>query len=489
MQKIYLIILCLFFQVSWAQNITVRIIDKNTKNPIPYATIKTGEYSGVISNEDGYFTIQAEGEDKTISISCMGYQTRELNISDIQKLNNVIALSEALNQLDEVYVSNKKPNVNEIIAKVKANVDVNYSTELYQYNLFKRSTDYVDFKNLDFEIEKTSHVKDKNINQANKELSEMGKQVIESNIKSFTDFKGTLYTFNKDSSKIAVEKATKLLDYKNDFSIDNIEKKGKKIVLTYLDTTKTYKVKTGIFKIEDSMSLKDEEFKNDKKNEYNLKSANNNTRNLLKRSQFYKDSFMSKLLDTDYYEYELKDIGFNNGELTYIIDFKPQKGKAKYSGTLYVADDSYAITRMDYNYYKNRHGDKFNLKLLLGIKYIENHSEGTIIYDKDSSNVYQPKYIKRSSGSYFYVSRELKFIENSAKKHKVRFDFTIEGDEREQEELLITSNSKLTKADFAAIPQEKKVPIQVLSRYEKTLWENEAILEPTLEMKAFESKQ
>lgn len=481
---------CLIFLLSSfilsSQTITARIIDNGTKMPIPYATVKTSDYTGVISNEDGYFTISAEDTSKIISISCMGYEGKEFSIETIRKLNFVIALKEALNKLDEVYISNNRPNVDSIIARVKSKTAVNYSVDLHQYNLFKRSTDYVDFKSLDFEIEKASHVSDKNINEANKSLAAMGKQIMESNIKSFSDFKGTLYTLNKDSSKISVEKATKLLDHKNDFSIDNIEKNGKKIVLTYLDTTKTYKLKTGIFKIEDSLSLQDADFEEENKNELELKNLNSSTRGLLKRSQFYKDSFMNKLLNAEYYDYELKDVVFNDEELTYIINFEPRKGKAKYEGTLYVSDDSYAIKRVDYRYYKNRHGDKFNLKLLLGVKYISNVSEGTIIYEKDSSNRYQPKYIKRLTGSYFYVSRELKFIENSDNNYKVRFDFTLEGDQRNQVELLITSNNKLTVPDFSVIPQAEKVPIQTLSTYEKTLWENEAIIEPTLEMKSFD---
>lgn len=486
MKYIFLLLFLLISSVSISQQIVARIIDKNTKNPIPYATIKTGEYSGVISNEDGYFTINEKNDSQAIIISCMGYASETLTVQQIKDFRFVIPLSEAINQLNDVYISNKRPNVDSIIARVKKNVNINYNTELYKYNLFKRSTEYVDFKSLDFEIDKASHVSYKKIDKANKDLAELGKQIMESNIKSFSDFKGTLYTLNKDSCKINVEKATKLLDHKNDFSIDNIEEKGKSIVLNYLDTTKTYKFKTGIFKIEDSLSLNNEEFKNDKKLEYTLNSLSKSTYRLLKRSQFHKDAFMNTLLDTDYYEYEFKDIFSNNGVLTYIIDFKPKKGKAKYSGSLYITDNSYAITRVDYKYYKNRHGGKFNLKLLFGIKYIEDISEGAIIYEKDSSNIYQPKYIKHLTGSYFYVSRELKFIENSINRYKILFDFTLEGDQREQEELLISTNNKITESDFASIYQAKNVPIQVLSNYKKTLWQNEAIIEPTLEMKDFE---
>ena len=163
----------------------------------------------------------------------------------------------------------------------------------------------------------------------------------------------------------------------------------------------------------------------------------------------------------------------------------PRKSKAKYAGHIYVSNENYAVTKFDYSYYKSRHGSKLNLKLLLGVKYIENLNEGTILYQKTSENKYQPKYIKQISGSYFYVSRGLKFIENSSAKNKIGIDFTIEGDNRNKQELLVTANNKLTLADFNLIKEVKKTPIQILKKFENTTWKNEETLEPLEEMKGF----
>lgn len=487
MKYLYIFIsISLFCFNGFAQNITAQLIDKNTKSPIPYATIKTGEYSGIISNEEGFFTLNTDdGHLMTVTVSCLGYQSKTLSILDIEQSNFLIALEEAINQLSEVYISNKSPNADSIIAKVKARVTHNYKTELHQYNIFHRATNYVNFGELKFEIDKASHVSKKNLEKANANLSALSKKIHESDIKHFTDFKGDLYSLHKDSSKLVVSKATKLIDYKNDFSIEDIQEKAQNIVLTYLDTTKTYKVKTGIFKIEDSLSLSDEDFKEDKKEVFTVKFLNQEAKALLRRAQFYENSFLNTLLDAHLYEYTFKGVTYDNSQLTYIINFEPRKGKAKYTGTFFISEDSYAITKVDYHYYKNRHGSKFNLKLLIGVKYIENVSEGTILFEKNSQNIYQPKYIKRSKGSYFYVNRGLKFIENSSAKNKVSFDFTLEGDNREKEELLITQNKSLSLEDFAAIKQQEKVPYKILSKFEKATWENDATLEPTQEMKAF----
>ena len=471
-----------------SQNITAKLIDKTTKQPIPYANIKTGKYAGVISNDEGFFTVSSIEDTKTISISCMGYKDKILSIKDIKLLDLIIELEEAINQLDEVYISNKAPNADSIIARVKAKLSENYNYDLNQYDIFHRTTDHVDFKSLEFEIDKASHVKKKQLEGVNNSLNALVTQVKNSNMVQFADFKGKVFTLDKDSIKLEVEKATELLDYKNDFSIDNIQEKMQKIILTYLDTTKTYKLKTGLFKIEDSLALNDDEFKEDNKNEYEVSYLNRETKSLLKHSQFYKNSFLNKILNTDLYDYTFKDVGYNNGELTYVISFLPRKGKAKYTGKIYVADDTYAVTRADYTYYKNRHGDKINLRLILGVKYNSNVSKGTMIFEKDSTNIYHPKYIKRTTGSYFYVSRPLKFIENSDNRYKVAFDFKIEGDNSTKEELLITKHQQLTFLDFQAERQAEKTPIIKLSKYEKTIWEDEGILEPSLEMKAFDSK-
>jgi len=220
--------------------------------------------------------------------------------------------------------------------------------------------------------------------------------------------------------------------------------------------------------------------------EYDTKFFNRKSKSILRRSQFYKNAFLTGLLNIDYYDYTYRDVVFNNGEITYVLDFIPRKGKAKYEGTLFVSEDSYAITRVDYKYGKKRHGQKVNLRLLLGVKYIENLSEGTVIYQKDSTNIYHPKYVNRTTGSYFFVSRPLKFIENSSERYKVNFEFKIEGDNSTKEELLITNNNTLNLADFKSIAQEEKQKVNVLSKYQKSIWDNAAILEPSKEMKAFE---
>ncbi len=490
MKKLILLTVFLFIGTYInSQNITAKLTDKNNGTPIPYATIKTGKFSGVISNEEGYFSLNLEDiQTKTITISCMGYQSKTLRVDTIKTMNFTIPLEAAVNQLSEVYISsNKKPNADSIIAKVKVKLNENYDINLNKYNIFYRGTEYANFKSLDFEIEKASHVKSKNLKKANKSLDSFSKYIVSSKIIHFSDFKGELLSLDKDSSKLVVNKATKLIDDKNDFSIDAVEEKAKTLVLKYLDTTKTYKVKTGLFKVEDSLSLKGEDLNDNKKNEYEVSHLKGTTASLLRKSMFVDNTLLKTILDPKLYDYTLENVGYNNDDLIYTVSYKPRKGKAKYTGKLFISDDNYAVTKVDYKYYGSRHGEKVNLKLILGIKFIQNVSEGTYLYEKNSKNKYQPKYIKKIEGSYFYINRDLKLIENSQEKNKVGFSFKIEGNDRNKQELLFTDVNDITLEDFTLIKQEKVAPYTMLKAFEKTTWQNEETLEPLEEMKQFKS--
>ncbi|OYX28198.1 MAG: hypothetical protein B7Z06_02230 [Flavobacteriales bacterium 32-35-8] len=489
--RLLFIILVIGIKSVVAQNITAKLIDKSSKAPIPFATIKTGEYSGVISNEEGYFTISADVQENTpLLISFMGYGSKSLTIANIKALNYVIELEPAVNQLDEVYLSNKKPNIDSIIARVKRHAPKNYNTDLRQYDIFRRVADYVDFENLNFEIDKASQVKKQQLEKVNTDLQALTNAIMNSKTVQYVDFKGTLYTQTKDSTKLIVNKATKLLDHTKDFSIDNVQERAKNIMLRYLDTTKTYKVKTGLFKIEDSLSFAEmkKEEQEAKKEEFDVNQLKGGTKRLLRFSRFYDNSFLMTILNPRLYDYVIDDITVYNQQLTYIISYQPKKGKAKYSGKLYVSDDDYAITKITYSYFENRHGSKLNLKFLLGVKYEENLSSGLVLYQKQSDSTYQPKYINHESGSYFYVSRDLTLIENSKDRFKLSTDFTIEGSNRSKEELLITTTKATTLNDYNKVTQQKKIPYQTLTKFDNTIWGSEETLEPLQEMKAFGSE-
>ena len=468
-----------------SQNIVGKIIDEKTKSPIAYAAIKVDDFHGAFSNEEGFFKLNIENLE-AITVSCLGYKTKTLTANDILANNYVISLEEAINQLDEVFISNKRPNIDSIMARVRRNLYNNYDFNLNSYSVFFRETTYLDFDNLEFVVEKASDIAKRDLQRANKSLDSLSRAIIDNKTLNFLDFKGKLLSKDHKNTKLEVNKATKLIDRKNDFTIDDVQERAQNLVYKYLDTTKTYKLKTGLFKIEDSMSLKpSENAKPIEKNEYQIPNLNSKSRSLLNYAEFYDNSFIVNILDPDLYDYTLVNTTSYNGDLVYAINYKPRRSKAKYIGRMYVTDFDYAITKLDYQFAKNRHGEKLNLKLILGVKYVENLNNGILIYEKDSNNKYQPKYLQEDEGSYFYVSRDFKLIENSRAKNKTSFSFKIEGDVRNKEELLFIDHEKMTLEEYENFKTEKVVPYQLLSKFDAAIWQNEETIEPLEEMKQF----
>ncbi|WP_411030863.1 carboxypeptidase-like regulatory domain-containing protein [Spongiimicrobium sp. 3-5] len=481
-------LLAFFFIFSaFSQDFSGKIIDKVTRKPVPYATIQLNEHSGTISNEEGFFLINLNNQPiDALTISCLGYTKKTITISDIQKSKGVIVLEEAALQLNEVFVSNKTPNADAIIAKVNANLGRNYKSDLIKNSIFYRETSYVDFDKLEVEVERASHVKKSQLASANSSLDSLSRVIVRSKPIQFTEFKGNLWKKDNENQKLTVAKATMLVDSEKDFSIENVQEKAQHIMLRYLDTTISYKIKTGIIKLTDSLSL-GEEMNKDNEEEYTVEGLRSSANGILKTSAFYDESLLRTILNPKYYDYLFLDATFLNEELVYIIQFTPSRGKSKFSGRLYVSDDSYAVLKADYSYAKGKRGEKFNLKFLLGVKYIENARRGTIIYKKGTDNFYFPQYIMQEEGSYFYVSRPIKFIENTEERNKVAFDFTVEGNGRNKTELLFTEIAKINTGEYEALTEKEKVPYQELKKYEPSIWQNNEVLAPLEEMKNFNS--
>lgn len=485
-KNVFLFIVLLFSISTSAQNIKGLVLDKDTQLAVPYAAVQINSYKGTITNDEGYFSIDlSEDTPEVLNISSMGYEQLSIPVSNLTDELNTIQLTPAVIVLNEVLLENKMPTAEDIIRKVTNALPINYDSSLQRYQMFYRETAYMEFENLDLTINKATGVTKKRVSRASEQLDSLANSIITSKMIEFKDYSGDILLKNKDSAKIAIQKATKLLDSKKDFSIDKIQERAQNIILQYLDTTLTYKLKTGLFKIEDSLSLDQDESEKERTNEFSMDNINSGVIGSLKRGQFYEEAFMSKILDPDLYRYSFVDASFLDGSYIYVVSFRPRKAKSKFSGTLYISANDYAIVKADYAYSKGKEGTKVNLKLLLGIKYIEHINNGTVIFRRNTKGSYYPYYIKKESGNYIYLKRPLKFIENSSDKYKVSFDFLLEGGSREKQELLILNTNVLATKEYEGYIAPEEVPYTLLERFEPTIWQNNQIIEPLEEMKNF----
>ena len=487
--------LLLFCSIStFSQEIKGQIVDAKTNEPIAFATIQYNTNNGVVTNGEGFFNIPFDGlnPDSDLSVSFMGYETQSLTVQNLKNQNHLIKLREAINQLNTVYLTNRVPRVDSIMARVNKNLIKNYHFSDDQFTIFNRQTVYFKANNLKVDIEKSSGFNKKQLEESNKKFDDLSQQIISNPpTQTFTDILSDLYLKSDYSGKMEVKKATKLKDDKNNLSLDNIQSRVKNIVLQHLDTTKTYKVKTGWFKIEDSLSLKKaREIKKetDVNSFENLKFENINS---IKEHLFEKESLLDFVLDTNIYNYKLTNITTIDDQLVYIITFNPRKSKAKFEGTLYISDVDYAVLKLDYSYAEGKTGDKLNLKFLLGVKYIENINKGTVIYKKNlESKNYYPYYINHESGQYVYAHRPFKFVENSKIiKNKVAFDVIIEGTVIQKYELMSLYHKPFKSATYNEISEPKNVDFIELKQYDPSLWKDYSIMEPLEELKKFKAEE
>lgn len=128
--------ICFYFSILlipnliYGQLIHGRIVDRITKEPLSFASIKIG-YRGVISSNDGSFTITIREIDQQkknqLKISFIGYKTQEINLISI-KDNLIFEMESMENQLDEVKITN---GAEEIIKKAIRNFKINYANKPY----------------------------------------------------------------------------------------------------------------------------------------------------------------------------------------------------------------------------------------------------------------------------------------------------------------------------------------------------------------------
>ena len=499
------IAILLLFQVTVAQNSKGKIIDFATKESIPYASIMVNNTDHLVSNAEGHFTL-SEGnskDDTVLSISYLGYLSQVLTVGQLKKLDFTIALAPSVFELDDVTINTKKPNPYEIMASVKANLNRNYKDDGLPSKdlLFYRKSNNFKPKEIEVEINKSTGFSKQALIKVNTDIQTFSKQLITNPPVEFSDLLGNLYTCStkKDGkyfslNKLDVLKATKLDRDGSSFSTEELKKVALNKILQHLDSTKYYRVKSGLFGSRDTISLR-KEF-NQRKRKNKIKEANpllTSTKfslnrflvdnHLLFSSQFY---FIKK---TELYDYTYEGTTYTeDNESAYILTFKPRSSKAKYVGKIYISETDFAVLRVEYTLDSGEKLNSFNLKLLLGVKAAENISKGTIIYKKKANgNGYYLQYATIERGQYFYVNRPLKFIElSSGEKDVLSLDIKIEGSSSEKTEFLNMSHSMTTESTIEKLTESEFKFINIKS-YDPKIWKGYNTIEPLEELKRLQS--
>jgi thiol-disulfide isomerase/thioredoxin len=113
------------------------IVDANTREPIPFASIGIlGTPRGTSSNLKGEFSLAVEGQ-FAIRVSCLGYETQEVqNLSAEERA--LILLKPSATQLKELVVFNKQVNPKKVVRKAFNAVNDNLNVHPFVEKFFYR---------------------------------------------------------------------------------------------------------------------------------------------------------------------------------------------------------------------------------------------------------------------------------------------------------------------------------------------------------------
>ncbi|MEH6682857.1 MAG: carboxypeptidase-like regulatory domain-containing protein [Sediminicola sp.] len=458
-----------------------RVLDENTKEPIPYATIQFASDKGTISNEEGFFSLERDGTADSLQIASMGYASKALPLSAINTGELIVYLRENVIALNNVYVTNKQPSAAEIMRKVLERLSNNYKDMGMAHQFFYRNSIKNVTKELDVDVKKNS-----GFTKAQK--AKLNQSIADLKIKIhplYVDVLGDFYKNEKSETKLDITKATRLSKPKDQEGIlppDVLEL----VKAVFKDSTKTYKVKSGWFKLEDSLAMKElVEKKDARTNTLDVGNYKSNINDVVRNHGFDQEhSRMQFVLEQELYEYTLEDTFDGPEGPIYKISFSPRKRAASYSGTLYVDGNDYALIKSQFEYAEGKRGEHLNLKLLLGFKFAETVWKSTLIYSKQSNGYYAPLYMVQEKVTEFYVNRPLKLVENRTK-DKLELNIKTTQLIADKQELLFLGSKDISATEYNAITEKKEWPLEQLERYDASVWKAYPIMEPLEEMKRF----
>jgi len=473
---------------SAGQSITVKVIDNKTEEAIPFASIQTGEHQGVITNEEGMFSISEETlqfQKDSIYISSLGYEKKGIWVH--REMDTIIRLAPKTVELDEVFLSSRNLSVKEIIERVKDNLDSNYSASLTNKQIFFRESDFTTMEKVKFDFKKST------IEEFNKELLDSIEGLIPKYATFYREVAGNFYG-DYSNHKFKVEKAAELYDKAKDLSMEGIGNELERIFKENVKPNSYLKIKSGWFgtKVQlDSLVDSNEEAAEMKEDMEKKVTGSIQEQTKYKIASLYdqlifnEDSKIDVLDKSNRYNFKLDGYTFIDGEAVYILPFEP-KGSKDFKGTMYVNTEDFAIVRLDFDNVKPLR--KFSL---LGLSFRNNIYRGKMLFGKDATGFYSPRYIEIEDGSFFGVDRPLKVIEKNKhvkgrrKQNELALNIDMQMRQRIKYEMVVFNTEVISDEDFKAVKENPEIKATYLSAYSPDFWKDYTIIEPNEAIQSF----
>ena len=495
-KKYYLVILLnLFFSIysiaqidtlTIQQKISGTLLDAETKEPLAYANVLLmHKNKGGITNEQGYFsvTVDAISLEDTLSFHYVGYQSKKIALSDLEK-NPILYLRAETFSLNETFVFANDHNATEIMSKVIPNKGVNYKNSFTKNRIFTRERFVSDINQIEIKFKKSS------FEELNEKMTKLLERKLPKHSVSYTDLLGDVYlSSNKnDTLKLAPVKIVSLKD-KNLTDITQLEKMFEKI-FSNTEEKEYWKIKSGI--IGGKVDLGEEEsaekrdsitkyYKDKKPLYYYAKRLDRRFDNLLEDKKKWEF-----LYHTNRYDYTLIAGTKINGEDVYIIDFVP-KSNGNFIGRAYVSMSTYALIKAEYSYAEGKHGTNVHL---FGVGYTENEYSVSVYFEK-INGFYQLKYYSKKEGNSVSFDRNISLIKKKKrflvdkKINEIKVRLKLKSSEESSVEILVLSTKNITKQHFLKIKQKPSFKYIYVDQFSDDLWKGYSIIEPTKQMREY----
>ena len=460
------------------QSLNIQIIDSLTAKPIPYTNIYFSNNNGLISDDNGEFELIKSqlSQNDSMYISSMGYNKRSFFINDFN--DTIIRLIQTPIKLSDVFLTNKKLSSEEIISKVIANIDKNYEKQFTENKIYlsRKSNTSTErfiiskFKSTVPEINK-SLIDSLLANLAKENNS--GLETLAYYYRSFDD---------EIKNKIKIIKSRETYNKESEV-LESINKKMEEAFKNELKPDSYYKIKSGIFGgdleldgLEEVDSTNTESIKKFQEKEVKEKDdfANNQIRTINRFYNFLffeKESPLNFILKPSKYIFSEPKIDILGNDLVYKMEANP-KGRSKYSGTLYINPDDFAIVRIDFRNIKT----VYNIKLL-GVFVNIYQREGKMILSKFENEKYGLSYAKINFGQRTGFDRPIKLIEKNKnvkgrrKQNEISFRMDLITDVKTTTELQVFDSKKITKEIFEKVDNKNEVMPEYLDEFTTNFWE------------------
>ena len=481
---LFFLLFSVFFTLGVkAQFFSSKLIDVETQQPVPFATIKFSDNIGVMSNEEGVFEYEKEAShiiNDSLEISSLGYKLKKISLKD--SLPTRIELQSEIFKIAPVVLTNAKITADEIIDLVADNLSKNHHYNYSKSTVFIRETFNQYFSKIKLKLEKSS------IDNINQKLFDSIINKFPKNFTALLESYGDSYLAKESEAKMQVERMMLIQSKHEKASVKGMQEDFLQMLRDNTKPNSYLVIKTGIITIDKTESIDSITKKKKKKTKRQGKEArlatqkrrNKILNNLMQYNFINKDTEVDVIHKNSRYDFTKVGYVELDGELIYVLDFTP-RWRAKYKGRLYINTNDYAVIKAEIQSAKEVFDKQFNM---FGVKSNVLSFKSTLLYEKDTNNKYHIKYMKKVTHSESGIDRSFKVIEknkivkgrNTQNKVSMRLDVMIKN--KSTKELVFNKATTVTKSSYDAFKNQSDYTIKRFNSYDKSFWKGYPIITP-----------